>query len=284
MLLDNAMAELPLLVFSVLVPIAVTACGFAGILRGNVAGASEEVAKKADVMLTIPVVVMIIGLIAAFLHLGAPAHVFNMIGGVGSSPLSNEIVVAGVAIVVAIVYWIFALAKHPAAGMHRIFGIVLAILGIVLALFTGLAYQIATVPVWNSPAGTIMQIGIALAGGATLGALVLAAAGCEIASGTARAAGVIAVVGGVIAVVGLAMLNGAASGVTSSTGATLAAELGEFLPFAAGAGILAVGGGLVQAVNKSNGAGMAAIAFVAVLVGAFLARVCFYGLFLNIGL
>lgn len=284
MLFENAMNELPLLVFSVLVPLAVTACGFAGILRSGVADASEEVSKKADVMMTIPVVVMIVGLIAAFLHLGSPMHVFGMLGGLGASPLSNELVVAAVAIVVAIVYWIVCLVKHPTGGLHKGLGAICVILGIVLAVFTGLAYQIATVPVWNSPAGTILQVGLALAGGATLGGLVVAAAKYEIGEGTARVAGIIAVVGAVIAIIGLVMLDMAAAGVTTSAGVTLADALGQFIPVAVIAAILMVAGGIVQAINKTNAAGKAAIAFIAVLVGAFLARICFYGLFLNIGL
>lgn len=284
MLFENAMNELPLLVFSVLVPLAVTACGIAGILRAGATGASEQAAKKADVMMTIPIVVMIIGLVAAFLHLGSPSHVFGMFSGIGTSPLSNEIVVAGVAIVVSVVYWIICLASHPAGSLHRIFGVICAILGIVLAVFTGLAYMIATVPVWDSPAGTVMQVGLALAGGATLGALVLAAANCQISDGSAKLAGIIAVIGGVVLAIGLAMLGMVGGMMVSSTGETLSAALGQFMPCAVIAAVLTIGGGVVQMINKGNGTAKAGIAFIVVLVGAFLARVCFYGLFLNVGL
>lgn len=147
-MLTAASAEMPLLVFSILVPAGLVALGLTGLLRGLAEG--EANAKKLDTLALIPAVVVLVGLAASVFHLGSPAHMLGMFAGLGSSPLSNEIACAGLSIAVAAVYVVFALVKHPGAGAHKGFGIALLVLGLATAVMTGLAYAIRTIPTWTA--------------------------------------------------------------------------------------------------------------------------------------
>ena len=164
-MLTAASAEMPLLVFSILVPAGLVALGLTGLLRGLAEG--EANAKKLDTLALIPAVVVLVGLAASVFHLGSPAHMLGMFAGLGSSPLSNEIACAGLSIAVAAVYVVFALVKHPGAGAHKGFGIALLVLGLATAVMTGLAYAIRTIPTWDGAFGWA----VTSSAGATLSAL-----------------------------------------------------------------------------------------------------------------
>ena len=159
-MLTAASAEMPLLVFSILVPAGLVALGLTGLLRGLAEG--EANAKKLDTLALIPAVVVLVGLAASVFHLGSPAHMLGMFAGLGSSPLSNEIACAGLSIAVAAVYVVFALVKHPGAGAHKGFGIALLVLGLATAVMTGLAYAIRTIPTWDGAFGWAGQLCLAL--------------------------------------------------------------------------------------------------------------------------
>ena len=101
MFFDAALGELPLLVFSLLVPVGLAALGLMACARGFLPAGDEAAARRADMLVLIPGVLVLVGLAASFMHLGSPAHVLDMMAGVGRSPLSNEIAVAGASIAVA---------------------------------------------------------------------------------------------------------------------------------------------------------------------------------------
>ena len=87
------MAELPLALFTTLAPVAAGAF-IALAVAFFTTKFSDEQLRKIDRMTTIPVVVLIVGFICAFFHLANPMHAFGVFAGVGSSPLSNELVAA----------------------------------------------------------------------------------------------------------------------------------------------------------------------------------------------
>ena len=281
MLFETASSEISLLVFSILVPMGVTAMGLVGLVRASL-GLDEEAAKKADTLLSVPAVVTIVGLIASFTHLGSPSHVFGMVSGIGSSPLSNEIVIAGIAILVALVYWIFALVKHPEEAVHKVFGIALVVLGLICALFTGLAYMIPTIVTWNSPVGAISQVCAALFGGAVLAALVLALANAKV----DKALGVCALVGAAGVAVMLLVQGGLYGGVVNAAGLTLSAVMGQYWVVAVIAIVCAAVAAFLVFKNaaKDGAVTMMAVAAVAALIALVLVRICFYGIFLSVGL
>ena len=281
MLFETASSEISLLVFSILVPMGVTAMGLVGLVRASL-GLDEEAAKKVDTLLSVPAVVTIVGLIASFPHLGSPFHVFGMVSGIGSSPLSNEIVIAGIAILVALVYWIFTLVKHPEEAVHKVFGIALVVLGLICALFTGLAYMIPTIVTWNSPVGAISQVCAALFGGAVLAALVLALANAKV----DKALGVCALVGAAGVAVMLLVQGGLYGGVVNAAGLTLSAVMGQYWVVAVIAIVCAAVAAFLVFKNaaKDGAVTMMAVAAVAALIALVLVRICFYGIFLSVGL
>lgn len=286
MLLANASSEVALLIFSLLVPLGITAAGLTGVVRGFATGNEEEAGKKADMLLLVPVVMIVAGLISAITHVGSAGHIFGMANGLGHSPLSNEIVVCGVSAVVAIAYAVVAMVKHPAKGLHLGFGAAVLVLGLVSAIFTGLAYMIPTVPTWNTAFAPLGQLFAALLGGSAIAALILAIAGYEEArNGTMllAACGVIGAVGAIAIVFAQA---GAASAATTSAGATLAALMGEYNMFAIAGSICAVAGVAIwlHGAFKSRNLAFFAIGCALAVIALFLIRIDFYGIFLNAGI
>lgn len=283
-MLTAVSAELPLLVFSILVPCGLAALGLIGCLRGFCDAQSDV--KKADSLLLIPGILVLIGLVASVFHLGAPGNMFGMFAGIGTSPLSNEIACAGISIVVAAVYVIAALAKHPGTGFHKAFGVATLALGLLTAVMTGLAYSIRTIPTWNNAFGWIGQLGLALVAGAALAALVVALDG-SLGKKSGTTLGIVAAAGAVLAVVALFAQGGAAGAVVSSAGTTLSGIMGDYNLFAGIACALAVATVaciLVGARGKSNAKALAGVAVACVLVCAVLMRADFYGIYLTVGL
>lgn len=101
---------------------------------------SDEQLKKIDRMTTIPVVVLVAGFICAFFHLASPMHAFGVFAGLGASPLSNELLAGVVFAVLAIVYWIVALAGKLGEGARKAAAVV-AVMAVVFACFTGAAHH-----------------------------------------------------------------------------------------------------------------------------------------------
>lgn len=277
MLFETASHEISLLVFSVLVPMGLAGMGLAGFLRSSME-LSDEKAVKFDQMMVIPAVVTLLGLVAGFTHLGSPTKAFGMISGLGASPLSNEIMIAGVSIAVAIVYCIVCLVKHPAAGLHKVFGIALLVLGVVTALFTGLAYMMPTIATWNSPVSSVSQIFAALMGGAALAALVFACVGEQ----AGKLVEMLALVGAAGVAVMVIVQGALFGGVQNAAGMTLAGSMTQYwLSAVVGIVCMAVS---VVAIKKFPGVVTSAVAAIAAVAGLAMVRVCFYGIFLSVGL
>lgn len=102
---------------------------------------------------------MLIGMGAAFFHLGQPLRAFNVIFGLGRSPMSNEIMIfstlAGLTFVTIIVSMIQQRNQQGNSFLHKpILMRCLSFLLIVFSLLTAwaivLVYQIDTVPTWNT--------------------------------------------------------------------------------------------------------------------------------------
>ena len=106
--MEAAFAELPLALFTTLAPagagaFVALACAFFA------ASFTDEQLKKIDRMTFIPFVVVLVGFACSFAHLASPLNAVNALNGFGSSPLTNEIVVGSVFVVVALAYLIVAL-------------------------------------------------------------------------------------------------------------------------------------------------------------------------------
>ena len=199
------MAELPLALFTTLAPIGAGAF-IALAVAFFTTKFSDEQLKKIDRMTTSPVGGLVAGFICAFFHLASPMHAFGVFAGLGASPLSNELLAGVVFAVLAIVYWIVALAGKLGEGARKGFAAVVAVMAVVFACFTGAAYMMETIASWNTPMVPVAVLGFSLPGGGSLGGLALALSGAledAAKGGFKMAAPVVLVVGLVLGIAGL---------------------------------------------------------------------------------
>ncbi len=168
--------ELPLTFFTTLG--AVGAGGFIAMALAFLSLEFDDAQLRRTGRLTlVPLIVVLVGFVAAFFHLAAPGHAAGVFAGIGPSPLSNEVLVGVIFVVVALIYVIIALVGRASLALHRTLSVIVAVLAIVFAWFMGQAYLVDTIPSWNTMLVPIQMLGYLLLGGASLGMLVLAVAG-----------------------------------------------------------------------------------------------------------
>lgn len=281
------MAELPLALFTTLAPVGAGAF-IALAVAFFTTRFSDEQLKKIDRMTTIPVVVLVAGFICAFFHLASPMHAFGVFAGVGASPLSNELLAGVVFAVLAIVYWIVALAGKLGEGARKGFAAVVAVMAIVFACFTGAAYMMETIASWNTPMVPVAVLGFSLLGGICLGVLVLALSGAledAAKGGFKMAALAVLIVGLVLGVAGLLVQVMSVSGMGNALvdGADLVAAASA--PMWIGVVCMVVAAAAAfMALRNTKSTALAAAAPVLAVVGVFAARLAFYAVQLSVGL
>lgn len=281
------MAELPLALFTTLAPIGAGAF-IALAVAFFTTKFSDEQLKKIDRMTTIPVVVLVAGFICAFFHLASPMHAFGVFAGLGASPLSNELLAGVVFAVLAIVYWIVALAGKLGEGARKGFAAVVAVMAVVFACFTGAAYMMETIASWNTPMVPVAVLGFSLLGGVSLGVLVLALSGAledAAKGGFKMAAPVVLVVGLVLGIAGLLVQVMSVSGMGNALvdGADLVAAASA--PMWIGVVCMVVAAAAAfMALRNSKSTALAVAAPVLAIVGVFAARLAFYAVRLSVGL
>ena len=281
------MAELPLALFTTLAPVGAGAF-IALAVAFFTTKFSDEQLKKIDRMTTIPVVVLVAGFICAFFHLASPMHAFGVFAGVGASPLSNELLAGVVFAVLAIVYWIVALAGKLGEGARKGFAVVVAVMAIVFACFTGAAYMMETIASWNTPMVPVAVLGFSLLGGICLGVLVLALSGAledAAKGGFKMAALAVLIVGLVLGVAGLLVQVMSVSGMGNAMvdGADLVAAASA--PMWIGVVCMVVAAAAAfMALRNTKSTALAAAAPVLAIVGVFAARLAFYAVQLSVGL
>lgn len=297
--MEAGLTHLPLALFTTLAPMG--AAAFLVIAYAFVAGKPDEAqARRIDRWTALPAAFMLAGIVAAFFHLANPMNALLVFAGVGASPLSNELLVTVVFAAVALVYWVLALAgKLPAHGGARTgFAVALALGAVALAIFCGMAYLMDAVPTWNSPYGVVEMIGFALLGGAALGSAVCALAKAPLPTNGTTVIGAVAIAGGVVALAAMA-LQGMGLGSIANIWGTAASLQPQFPTLTAAFGLCALiccvllflGGAKTN--GKATGAGASTltlsdgrtiIALALALVGIFIARIAFYGLFMGVAL
>ena len=281
------MAELPLALFTTLAPIGAGAF-IALAVAFFTTKFSDEQLKKIDRMTTIPVVVLVAGFICAFFHLASPMHAFGVFAGLGASPLSNELLAGVVFAVLAIVYWIVALAGKLGEGARKGFAAVVAVMAVVFACFTGAAYMMETIASWNTPMVPVAVLGFSLLGGVSLGVLVLALSGAledAAKGGFKMAALAVLVVGLVLGIAGLMVQVMSVSGMGNALvdGADLVAAASAPMWIGVVCMVVAAAAAFMALRNPKSMA-LAAAAPVLAIVGVFAARLAFYAVQLSVGL
>lgn len=281
------MAEMPLALFTTLAPVGAGAF-IALAVAFFTTKFSDEQLKKIDRMTTIPVVVLVAGFICAFFHLASPMHAFGVFAGLGASSLSNELLAGVVFAVLAIVYWIVALAGKLGEGARKGFAAVVAVMAVVFACFTGAAYMMETIASWNTPMVPVAVLGFSLLGGICLGVLVLALSGAledAAKGGFKMAALAVLIVGLVLGVAGLLVQVMSVSGMGNALvdGADLVAAASA--PMWIGVVCMVVAAAAAfMALRNTKSTALAAAAPVLAVVGVFAARLAFYAVQLSVGL
>ena len=159
--------------------------------------------------------------------------------------MSNEIIAGCVFAIVAIVYVIVTNAGKLCGSARKGFAAVVAVLAVIFAIFTGLAYVMSTIATWDTPLVPVQMLGFALVGGAATAALVLASAGAADAAPFKSAVIGLAVVGAVLAIVGLAGQLAMASGMENALVSGSELVSGALLPAVIGLALIVVAAALV---------------------------------------
>lgn len=285
--MEAALNELPLALFTTLAPMGAGA--FVALACALFTTTfSDEQLRKIDRFMAIPLIVVLAGFVASFFHLASPLHAPLVFAGVGSSPLSNEIVAGCIFTVLAVVYWIMGVTGKLPASARKGFAVVVAVAAIVFACFTGLAYVMDTIASWNSPLVPVQFAGFALTGGMALGALVLTLAGAldDAAKGSFKTVALAVVAAGVVlAVVAFCAHVMGVSGLSNAleNGADLVSEVTSFVVLAAVL-LAASGVATVLAVRGMSPTALSLVAVVLAVAGIFVARLVFYAVQLSVGL
>lgn len=285
--MEAALNELPLALFTTLAPMGAGA--FVALACALFTTTfSDEQLRKIDRFMAIPLIVVLAGFVASFFHLASPLHAPLVFAGVGSSPLSNEIVAGCIFTVLAVVYWIMGVTGKLPASARKGFAAVVAVAAIVFACFTGLAYVMDTIASWNSPLVPVQFAGFALTGGMALGALVLTLAGAldDAAKGSFKTVALAVVAAGVVlAVAAFCAHVMGVSGLSNAleNGADLVSGVTSFVVLAAVL-LAASGVATVLAVRGMSPMALSLAAVVLAVAGIFVARLVFYAVQLSVGL
>ena len=281
------MAEMPLALFTTLAPVGAGAF-IALAVAFFTTKFSDEQLKKIDRMTTIPVVVLVAGFICAFFHLASPMHAFGVFAGLGASPLSNELLAGVVFAVLAIVYWIVALAGKLGEGARKGFAAVVAVMAVVFACFTGAAYMMETIASWNTPMVPVAVLGFSLLGGICLGVLVLALSGAledAAKGGFKMAALAVLIVGLVLGVAGLLVqvmgVSGMGNALVDGADLVAAASAPKWIGVVC---MVVAAAAAFMALRNTKSTALAAAAPGLAVVGVFAARLAFYAVQLSVGL
>ena len=175
--IDTALGEVTLVLFTTLAPSGVVAFAIMGlsIVRG---GLTDEVHRRIDLFLAIPLVITMVGLVASATHLGNPANALFVFMGVGRSPLSNEVFCAVVFLLLAGVYWLYSFAERPHRTVQRIWMALSIVAGMVFVTSVAFAYSAETIVSWYTVFVPVCLWLNALTGGPVLALLGLRVAGC----------------------------------------------------------------------------------------------------------
>lgn len=285
--MDAVIKELPLALFTTIASVGIGAfvAMFCAIYVNKSMGAGSL--KRLDKLTAVPIVFCVVALICAFFHLGDPLHAVNIVNTIGSSPMTNEIVAFCVFLVLAVVYWLVALAGKLEKHVPRaVFSGIVALAGLVSCIMMGLAYALPAIPIWNSPWGTVQVLGAMLLGGTLLGGTILNMSVRETplegeADGRIR---LLAMLGGLVLIIGTAVLFGMGASAKSAM-IDIAANTGTLIvPL-----VLVIAFSVVAGATAFLGKGAKRTAWLAcgtiiALVAIFLARGIFYGVQIGIGL
>ncbi len=283
--MTSGLDNLSLALFTALAPAGVVA--FTVLASARVFAADHDHAVRIDRVIALPFAVALLGFIASATHLGTPANALHVFAGVGSSPLSNEVLAAVAFLFLTGSYWMAAFKVSFPDKLAKPWLVVACLAGIALLACTSQAYAVRTVPTWNTPYTPANLLLAALFEGAVLGQLFLTTANVPLRRAGAVLTGFAA--GGLVANIAVMIAQNAALGTIANNefaAATLAPSYALVIAFYALAGLAAVvlDGWAIRAATSERARLVARIAAGALaLCAVFAARVVFYSLHMTVG-
>lgn len=91
----------------------------------------------------------VIGVLASFIHLGQPLSALNSLSNLGSSWLSNEALLAGIFMGIAVLFALVQYSKPDNQSLNTALRWAGSIVGIVAVFAMGKVYTMSSVPVWQ---------------------------------------------------------------------------------------------------------------------------------------
>ncbi len=282
--MEHALAELPLALFTTIGAVGVGSFIYL-CLAIFTHSFGEEGLKRLDKFTLVPLVLLIVATICAFFHLSQPLHAPFILLHI-LSPMTIEILVFGVVVGLIVVYLLLAKFNKLPAVLRKVLIALIALGTIAVGIFMGLAYKVSTIPVWAAPHTPIMMVGFVLAGGTSLGLLVLKLAKLEpLSQGFKLATVIVMLIGLALSAYGVFSLYTMAQGITThiANGAEMAAEM---FPCVVVFGICIALSAILNliALFKNSNVALLSVSVILALVGIFAARLVFYGLQISIAL
>lgn len=161
------MHELPLVIFTVLAQTSVGA--FVLLLIAHKLAHITD--RQLAVGLFSAMCVFGVGLLASMAHLGQPFRAFNVLNGIGRSPMSNEVVCVALFAALGGLSALGMLLNKGSKGLLQMLAMVGAVAGLALVFVIPSVYKIATVNAWANDYTMIFMVLTAFITGGALAAL-----------------------------------------------------------------------------------------------------------------
>ncbi|MBY5946937.1 dimethyl sulfoxide reductase anchor subunit family protein [Photobacterium rosenbergii] len=161
------MHELPLVFFTVLAQAAAGA--YLILILSQPANGMDE--RRLSVGILVSMALLSVGMLVGMFHLGVPIRAFNLLAGVGRSPMSNEILLGGAFAGFGILVGLAGLFNKGTAAQRKALRWVTVIFAIAFVATIPKVYQLSTVAAWNTSHTTIQMLASVFITGGALAAV-----------------------------------------------------------------------------------------------------------------
>lgn len=173
--MDLAYLQLPLVFFTAAAPMASGA--FIGLAIAFItAHFTDEQLRRIDRWTLLPLAILAVAFVAAFLFFATPQSALLALQGVSAGALGFTVIMALLFAVAALVYWVVAMVGRLTRGARKVYAAFVGVLAVVLSVAIGSVYALSEVSTWASPVVPFGFAGYSVVGGVPLGMLVVALA------------------------------------------------------------------------------------------------------------
>lgn len=174
--MDLVLAQLPLLLFTAIVPMAAGA--FVGLSNAFLTvDFTPDALRRIDRWTLLPLVILAVGLAAGLAFFVSPQMSLLGVQGIDTGALTFVGALSVVFALAAVVYWIAAMMGVLSYPLRKAIAAFMSVLAIAYAVSMGIAYLTSAVSTWASIIVPVGFAGFCIVGGVPLGTLVIAAAG-----------------------------------------------------------------------------------------------------------